>query len=627
MYCLANPVRSCVHICLVTLLAAGGGSQGFVDVTATAGIQNVPYSTGTFGSGLCCADFDGDGDVDVVVPGPGGSPIQYFRNNGGMSFTDLTGQALGMGNGNDPRPVVAADIDNDGDPDVLVGNWRAPLQLFINDGTATFTEEALARGLLTQSALFSISFGDYDRDGWLDIYLGNREFMSTSSGEANILYRNLGQGYFVEAAGANADHNGLTYAAPFFDYNDDMWPDIICANDKGALGVPNTVLHNNGDGTFTDVGAQINANQVMDGMGADFVDVFNDGGSDVYISDTPTAHLFLRWDPGAASYVDDTFTYNLWGGGLAWGVNWLDYDNDGWQDLHVVQINTPNLLYRNPRQPAALQVPWMDEAFAMGMSLSYTQFTAMIADLDDDGRLDIINRHQLNVFFPAADGCTVHQNQTSNANWLRFLPRGVVSNRDGLGAKIAVVTGSLRQQQHVRSGTGYLSGSDRRVHFGMSANTHADRVEITWPSGQFQVLENVPVNQTLEVVEPSFLLSAPATVGGTTSLDLSVQGEAGLPYGMVLSFSNSPPTPLPGGRVLPLQLDALSGYTIVPGNALLTNPLGLLGSGGQAISPLVIPSLPALTGLVMYATAATFDPPGFPAVRTLFPEAVEIVVQ
>jgi len=626
MYGLSNSARLSGLVALLALATQGPG-QTFVDVTAASGIQNVPFSTSSYGSGLCCADFDGDGDVDVVIPGPVGNPIQYFRNDGAMTFTDLTAQA-GLGNAFDTHPVVAADIDNDGDPDILVGNWRSPLQLFINDGTASFTEEALARGLVTQSSVYSISFGDYDRDGWLDLYLGNREFQSTSSGEANILYRNLGQGVFVDSTvGSGADHLGLTFAAPFFDYNADGWPDIICANDKGVLGAPNTILHNNGDGTFSDIGAQLNANQAMDGMGVDFVDAFNDGGMDLYVSDTPSDHLFLRWDPTAGNYVDDTYTYNLAGGGLGWAVNWFDFDNDAWQDLHVVQINSLNLVFRNPGSSAAAQTPWSERATAIGLDLLFSQYAAMMADLDDDGGIDVINRYAFHPFFPAPSGCTVHRNQILRGNWLRFLTRGVVSNRDGLGARIEVVTGSLRQQQYVRSGTGYLTGSDRRVHFGMATATQADRVEITWPSGQVQVLENVAANQTLEVVEPSFGLAGPAIVGGTTSLDLSVQGEAGLPYAMVLSFTDSPRTMLPDGRELPLQLDALSGYTIVPGNTILTNSLGLLDGNGQSTSPLVMPNLPALTGLVLFATAATFDPPGFPAVRTIFPQAVKIVVQ
>ena len=600
-------------------------AQTFVDVTSTSGISNVPPSPSAYGNGMCCADYDGDGDVDVVIPGPGGSPIQYFRNDGQMTFTELTGQT-GLGSATTPHGVGTADIDNDGDPDILIGNALSPLQLFINDGSAQFTEEAIARGLVSQTSVYGITFGDYDRDGWLDIYLGNRDAAGVI--EDNILYRNVGQGSFTDVTtSAGASNLGLTCAAAFIDYNEDGWPDIFCANDKGYLYLANTILHNNGDGTFTDLGAELGVAQEMDSMGVDFVDVFNDGGMDIYVSDTIPNHLFLQWDPASGIYFDDTYTHNLAGGGFGWAVNWLDFDNDGWQDLHVVQSQNLNLLFRNPAAPASAQAGWLELAGPLNMSPAYKQFTALIADLDDDGRVDIINRYSAYPLFQPPTGCSVHQNTVAGGNWLRFLPRGAASNRDGLGARIEVVTGNQRQRQYVRSGTGYLSGNDRRVHFGMGNATQADRVEVFWPSGQVQVLENIATNQTFEVIEPAFQLTGPATVGGTTTLALSVQGEGALPYAMVLSFSETPRTLLPDGRELPVLLDTLSGHTIIPGNALLPNSMGLLNPSGQAASALVIPGQPALTGLVMFATAATFNPPGFPDVRTIFPTAVEIVVQ
>ncbi|MEC7584819.1 MAG: CRTAC1 family protein [Planctomycetota bacterium] len=585
----------------------------------------MPLSPGAYGNGMCGADFDGDGDIDLVIPGPPGSPIQYFRNDGQMSFTELTSQA-GLGSALAPHGVGTADIDNDGDPDVLVGNALLPIQLFINNGAGQFTEEAQQRGLLSQTSVYAVTFGDYDRDGWLDVYLGNRDAAGVI--EDNILYRNVGQGSFVDVTTtAGANNLGLTCAAAFLDYNEDGWPDIFCANDKGYLYLPNTILHNNGDGTFTDLGGELGVAQEMDSMGIDFADVFNDGGMDIYVSDTVPNHLFLQWDLATDLYVDDTYTYNLAGGGFGWAVNWLDFDNDGWQDLHVVQSQNLNLLFRNPAAPASAQAGWLELGVALHMAPAYRQFTALIADLDDDGRVDIINRYSAYPLFQPPTGCSVHQNTVAGGNWLRFLTRGVASNRDGLGARIEVVTGNQRQRQYVRSGTGYLSGNDRRVHFGMGNAAQAGRVEIFWPSGQVQVLENIATNQTFEVIEPSFQLTGPATVGGTTSLALSVQGEGALPYAMVLSFSETPRTLLPDGRELPVLLDALSGYTIIPGNALLPSSLGLLNPSGQAASALVMPAQPALTGLVMFATAATFNPPGFPNVRTIFPTAVEIVAQ
>ena len=608
-------------------LAVPAHGQTFVDVTTGSGMENVPLSSSNYGTGVCGADFDGDGDIDVVVPGLPGSPIQYFRNDGGMTFTELTTATTGLGIALHPHPVVAADIDNDGDQDILLGNWRTPLQLFINDGSAVFTEEAQTRGLVTQSSVYSLSFGDYDRDGWLDIYVGNRD-SAAGTAEDNILYRNVGQGNFVETTlAAGASNYGLTCAAAFFDYNADSWPDIFCANDKGYLYLPNAILRNNGDGTFTDVADPLTAAQEMDSMGIDFVDVFNDGDIDLYVSDTIPDHLFLRWDPATSRFVDDTYTYGLMGSGLGWAVNWWDYDSDGWQDLYVVHKDTPNVLFHNPAAPAAASTVWTENAYALGLGVFGTQYTALIGDLDDDGRIDVLNRYGLHPFFPNSPGVTLHHNQVPGGNWLKIAPRGVVSNRDGLGARIEVTTGTMTQLQHRRNGTGYLSGNDPRVHFGLGTATQADRVKITWPSGQVQFLDDVAGNQTLEVTEPTFVMTAPMTVGGTTTLELDVQGDAGLLYGMVLSFADSPHSQLPDGRFVPLNLDALSSYSIIPGNIFLSNPLNYLDANGHAASALSMPNNPGLVGITLWATAATIEPQGFPFVRTIFPEAVEILIQ
>jgi len=600
--------------------------QGFVDVTTSSGIQHVPPSTGGDGTGLCCADFDGDGDLDIAAPGLG-LQVQYFRNDGGMNFTRVT-TGTGLGASINPRSAIAADVDNDGDQDLLVTNWQAPLQLFINAGNATFNDEAGPRGLLSMTSVHGASFGDYDRDGWLDLYLSNRTLSGTSTGEPNTLYRGTGNGYFTDVSVATGtDHVGLTYAAPFFDYDEDGWPDIFIANDKGVLGVPNEVLRNQGDGTFSPVGMMINAAQVVDGMSVDFVDVFNDGGFDVYVTDSPIDHLFLRWNPNTGKYIEDTYTYAMLGAGVGWAANWFDYDNDGWQDLHVVHNGTPNHLLRNPGTPAAAQTPWTENGLALGLNQFELQFSAAVADLDDDGHVDVINRYALHPFFPNNPGITLHRNQVPGGNWIRFVMQGVVSNRDGIGAKIELVTGNLRQRQFVRNGTGYLSGSDPRPHFGLGTHAQVDLVEITWPSGQVQQLQNLAVNQVVEVVEPSFLLTAPATVGGTTTLELDIENDAGLLYGMVMSFSATPQSQLPDGRFLPLQLDALSSYTLIPGNIFLSNPLGFLDANGQATSLLTMPNQPGLAGLTLYATAATVGPTGFPDVRTIFPTAVRIDIQ
>ena len=477
---------------------------------------------------------------------------------------------------------------------------------------------------------YSANFGDYNLDGWLDLYIGNRgsQVPTSTPGEANILYENLGGGVFLDVtATAGVGDVGMAFASAFMDYNEDGWPDILVVNDKGAFGWPNNLYENNGDGTFTSVAAVVGANIGIDGMGVDFADVFCDGGIDFFATDTLPNHLFMHWDEAQGRYVDATQPYNLLTSFDGWGCLYYDYDNDGWQDLYVVHNLGVNALFHNPAQPAIVNAPWADIANMVGMAQLHPQYSTVVADFDDDGRLDFCHRYETSSpIFQAPYGLGLMRCVGESGNWIKFRTVGTVSNRDGIGARIEVHTGTHVQRQWVRSGVGFMSSPDLRLHFGVDTAMQVDKVVVNWPSGQVQQLENVPVNQIVEIVEPSMELAGLVPVGGTTTLGLSVPTDPGLPYAMVMSFTDMPRTQLPDGRLLPLTLDALSGYTIVPGNVLIANSLGVLDPTGAASTPLSIPNVPAISGLVLFATGASFEPQGFPFVRTIFPEPVVVQI-
>ena len=604
--------------------------QYYVDVTASSGLTQMGYSNATFGSGIASGDFDGDGDQDLIAAGNAGEPLSYFRNIGGMQFQNGTaisglGTAAGQIHG-----LTCADIDNDGDLDLYVCNWRTPATLFINNGSGVFTEEAQSRGLVHSTSNYSANFGDYDRDGWLDLYVGNRGSQTSTGnpGEGNLLYRNLGGGIFQDVtATAGVGDQGMTFASAFMDYNEDGWPDIVVVNDKGQFGWPNNLYENNRDGTFTSVAAQLGANIGIDGMGVDYTDVFCDGGVDFFATDSPTDHLFMRWDEVQGKYVDASIQLNMLTAFDGWSCHFYDYDNDGWQDLYVVNNLGFNSLFRNPGQPASLNVPWLDIANLASADHLFAHYSTVLSDFDDDGRIDFCHRHQAaSQSFQAPFGLGLWHGGGEIGNWIKFRTIGTQSNRDGIGARVDVHTGTHVQRQWVRSGVGFMSSPDLRLHFGIGTASQADKVVVTWPSGQVQQLDNVPGNQVLDLVEPEMSLGGPVSVGGTTTLAMSIASDAGLPYAMVMSFTDVPRTVLPDGRSLPLTLDPLSGYTIVPGNALIPSSLGLLNLSGNAVTPLMIPNVPAISGMVLYATGASFEPQGFPLVRTIFPQAVTIQI-
>ncbi|MCK5940802.1 MAG: CRTAC1 family protein [Planctomycetes bacterium] len=611
----------------VAMASVGLAAQNFQQLSAPLGITSVQHTFGVgTGTGVCIADFDGDGDVDVVLPQQFGLPMLYFRNDGGMVFVDATATA-GLGGCEFVRCVNAADIDNDGDQDLFVGNENTPPKLFVNDGTGSFTEEAQLRGVYHNESNHAAAFGDYDRDGWLDLYIGIRTDPASNWPAPNYLFRNTGGGHFVDVtAAAGLAQNRPTLAATFMDYDEDGWPDVFVANDKGPSWGPNELYRNNGDGTFTDVSVATGTNIAIDGMSIDFVDVFNDGGVDFYCTDVPADHLFQLWDPVTGAYLDATATYGLQGGAVGWASNWLDYDNDGWQDLHVVHSNAPNAVFHNPGTPHAAQTPWPNVAFALGLGQIHNQHTAVTVDLDDDGRVDLVQRYETSGL-TAPQGVSVHHNQVPGGNWIKFRTRGVTSNRDGIGARIEVDAGGLNQRQWVRSGVGFLSCADRRVHFGLGASPTIDRVTITWPSGQRQFLSDVPANQIVELVEPHMSAAGTAPVGGSSTISASLQGDEGLPYLLLMSFSTANGIALPSGDVFPLDHDALLSLTLDPSNPILVGSVGTVPANGEATATLHVPPLPLLSGLTCYSAALTTDVPSFPVVRTVVAKPIAIQIQ
>lgn len=585
-------------------------AQGFVDVSAATGVS-VPFNWNSqFGRGPCFGDFDRDGDQDLIIPGGPTLPIYHFRNDGNGTFTDVTG-TTGLGMSTRCRACVCADIDNDGDLDVYVCNNWAPNQLFVNQGSGTFIEQAAQWGVDHAGGSHTASFGDYDRDGWIDLYVGNFEDLN-STPEANVLYRNGGNGTFTDVtAQAGVGDTGLCFTGIFHDYDDDGWPDLFVGNDRGYIPgfQPDTTYRNNGNGTFTDVGAAINTRFAIGAMGSDVVDVFNDGGWDIFVSNVSVGHLFHEWNPTTSIY-DETAAAN----GIAayvegWAVNWLDYDNDGWQDLYITHVFLGNHLYRNPG--TGMQgTPWTEVGVTLGADITGVKYSHAIGDYDDDGRIDIFQPRgfQDSVFL---------RNTVTAGNWLKVQTVGTRSNRDGIGAKISVTVNGVTQRQSVRTGTGYLGAADMRCHFGLGNAPHADRVEIWWPSGQLQVFENVAANQELLAEEPEVTLAGPLAAGSLNTMTVSVPGDGGLFAIMGLSLGTTPGLLLSDGRRLPVNADWLFMWTALPNNLLLPGSHGPLDAQGQASSPLFIPNLPSAAGIELHATAVTLDPAFSLGIRTI----------
>jgi len=451
----------------------------FEDVTEKAGLKGVGY-----GMGVAVGDYDNDGFEDLYVTAYGGNKL--YHNNGNGTFTDVTAQS-GTGGPTTPgftwsTSAAWVDLDNDGLLDLVVlryvqwdwddeycgehrEGYRAychpdifpaiPALVYHNDGNGHFTEVAKKMGLDVPGKGLGIAIADFDRDGKIDLAVANDSMLE-------FLFHNNGNGHFEETgltAEVAVDGDGRTYAGmgiDFQDYNNDGLPDIVItnlANQKYAL------YRNNGDGSFT---------------------------YDTYVSGLARMTLLHS----------------------GWGIRFLDFDNDGLKDiliaqghdLDTVELSYPQLHYKEPmllarntgkgfvdvsaQSGAVFQQPWVSRGLAVG-------------DLDNDGRMDAI---------VTTNGGAAHilHNETSTHNhWLLLNLVGHKSNRDGIGAEIKIVTSKGPQYTTVTTAGSYLSSNDKRAHFGLGPDTTAKSIEIRWPSGIVQKLENVRGDQVLKVDEPS----------------------------------------------------------------------------------------------------------------------------
>jgi hypothetical protein len=532
----------------------------FADVTSASGIDfrhessatTQKYLIETMGGGVALLDYDNDGRLDVFFtngariadPMPGGgvpdkSDRKYwnrlYRQGTDGAFVDVSEKAgvTGMPQNRYGMGVAVGDYDNDGFEDLYVTGVGANT-LYRNRGDGTFADVTARAGVAAAGWSASAGFLDYDNDGRLDLFVtrylqwsfddnrycgekapGHRAYCHPDNFEAiaNVLYRNNGDGTFsdVSVKAGIAGEAGKGLGVAFADYDGDGFTDVYVANDS----VQSFLFRNEGDGTFAEVGlvAGVGFNEdgkTFAGMGVDFTDYDNDGHPDLIVTDLSNERYRLFRHNGDGSFRDATNTSGVGGATLpfsGWSTRLFDYDNDGWKDLFVAQGHvmdtiektSPNLRYRQPplllrNQSGRFTRVTPGDVFAA----EWAGRGAAFGDLDNDGDVDVV---MSSVGQPAV----VLRNDGGNrSNWLGIRPAGTRSNRDGLGARVKVLSASGPAQHFtVTTAVGYLSASDRRLIVGLGRDAAASRVEIRWPSGEVQVLENVRAGQVVEATEPA----------------------------------------------------------------------------------------------------------------------------
>jgi enediyne biosynthesis protein E4 len=446
----------------------------FEDVTEKAGLQGTGY-----GMGVAVGDYDNDGYEDLYVTAYGGNRL--YHNNGNGTFSDVTEKAGVQGSGW-ATSAAWVDLDGDGLLDLIVLRYLqwdfgdiwcgerkegyrsychpdafppTTFLVFHNDGNAQFTEVSHKIGLGEPGKGLGIALADYDRDGHVDVFVANDSM-------PEFLYHNKGDGTFENAAlvsGVAVDGEGHTYAGmgvDFADYNNDGLPDLVItdlANQMYAL------YRNNGDGTFT-------------------------------------------YDSYPSGIGRMTMTHS------GWGVRFMDYDNDGWKDLLIVQghdldtieLTSPNLRYREPMLLARNTGQHFVDVSTEAGSIFHQAWVGRgmaNGDIDNDGRLDAV------VTTNDGPAYILHNETPARNHWLMLRLVGHKSNRDAIGAEVKIVTAKGSQFATVTTASSYLSSSDKRLHFGLGTETVAETIEIHWPSGVSQTLKNVRGDQIVQIDEPA----------------------------------------------------------------------------------------------------------------------------
>jgi enediyne biosynthesis protein E4 len=534
---------------------AASPKVSFVDVAEKAGLtakteaggeERKKYIIETTGSGVAAVDYNNDGWPDIFLVN--GSKLEGFasgqvptshlyRNNHDGTFSDVT-QKAGVGLKGWGQGVCAGDYDNDGFVDLFVTFWGHNVLLH-NNGDGTFSDVTKKAGLWQDNVNWSTgcAFVDYDRDGHLDLFVAHYVDLDLEhtpqpgssdtcqwkgipvmcgprglKGTYSQLYHNNGDGTFTDVS----EKSGVSKTQPFYcftvltgDFDNDGWPDVFVACDS----TPNYFFHNNRNGTFTETavtaGLAFNdEGHEQAGMGADAADYDGDGWLDIiktnFSDDTPT--LYRNNHDGAFS--DDTLAAGLGKNMqfLGWGALFLDIDNDGWPDIflangHVYpEVDSKGLnvtfrerksLYWNEHKGRFKDISLESGS---GITTPMNSHGAAAADFNNDGSVEIVvnNSH---------DRPSLLKNVGDHGNWILLGLIGTKSNRSAIGARVTVRVGDHQQTQEVRSGGGYISQSDFRLHFGLGSATKADSVEIRWPSGLTEKLENLPANHISRIRE------------------------------------------------------------------------------------------------------------------------------
>ena len=530
-------------------LAAGTPySPDFRNIASQAGLRHSFPNGGdvtkefiieTTGSGVAFIDYDNDGLPDIFVVSGNGGTNRMYHNEGRGHFREVT-DALGLHSTGWGQGVCAGDFDNDGFTDLFVTYWGAN-RLYRNLQGKRF-EDVTAQAHLTQERTrynTGCAFVDIDGDGHLDLFVANYlkfdpattpkpganpycfyRGLAVNCGprglpfDRNILYHNNGNGTFTDisdSSGIAAPEGHYALSVLTGDFNEDGLPDIYVACDQ----TPSLLYINQGHGRFEEEGvlrgvALDQNGKAMSGMGVDAADYTGEGHLGIFRTNFSDENETLYRDRGDGNFDEVTLSAGMGRNTrfVGWGTGFFDFDNDGWKDLllvngHVfpeleklhidIHFKDRAILYHNLGNGAFKDI---SEQAGPGILERHSSRGAAFADYDNDGAVEVLVNNQ------DEPPSLLKQTQQPPGHWIILQLTGTKSNRSAIGARVKLTAGSHLQVGEVRSGGSYLSQNDLRLHFGLGAATHVDKIEVTWPSGAKQSLSAQAGDQILKITEP-----------------------------------------------------------------------------------------------------------------------------
>jgi hypothetical protein len=487
-----------LSLLFVPYAAAGDIPLPFFEEAINRGVvylsQQGEFSSSSFGCGMALVDLDDDGDADLICTGSLDGATGVFVNDGTGYFTEHPGSGLPI----IPHAagVTAADYDGDGDFDLHFTAWRDGDRLYRNDGNLSFTDVTAAAGMSgSLGAGSGAAWADYDGDGDLDLYVPNYSDSIITQVWPNEFWHNNGDGTFTEiAAQLGLDDDWQSMQAIWFDHDIDGDPDLYLSNDRGSPTNALNRLFRNDGGTFTEISSGSGTDVRIESMGVALGDIDGNGRLDLYCTNRVAGNpLLLAQEDG--TYVDVMNEAGVGSFATGWGAHFLDFDNDADDDLYVCNMADGfNRLYRNDRSFPLEDVALLCNAFSLGDS-----YALVVGDIDNDGDLDLIvqNHGELTKVLINTEG--------GLRNSVKFDVRSPGLNNRSVGARLVASSAGRTTVREVAAGSSYKSTMDYIQHFGLDQETTLASLAVRFPDTETRSFEGAPAGSTWTLLHPGLL--------------------------------------------------------------------------------------------------------------------------